>query len=104
MTSPKSKEQVVPEDIFQTACGIVMEAKSLKSMLRHKDVVDAIAAAILTERERCASFAEVYELQGHPGLSPGAELNAWWSGQGRAYEAMRRRIRMLPTPPKGGEE
>lgn len=42
----------IPEDIFQTACGIVMEAKSLKSMLRHKDVVDAIAVALLAERER----------------------------------------------------
>ena len=42
----------IPEDIFQTACGIVMEAKSLKSMLRHKDVVDAIAVALKAERER----------------------------------------------------
>ncbi len=42
----------IPEDIFQAACGIVMEAKSLKSMLRHKDVVDAIASALFTERKR----------------------------------------------------
>jgi hypothetical protein len=41
-------------DIFQTACGIVMEAKSLKSMLKHKDVVDAIAAALAAERARHA--------------------------------------------------
>ncbi|MBY5821459.1 hypothetical protein [Rhizobium leguminosarum] len=47
----------IPEDIFQTACGIVMEAKSLKSMLRHTDVVDAIAVALLAERERAASVA-----------------------------------------------
>jgi hypothetical protein len=44
----------IPEDIFQTACGIVMEAKSLKSMLRHKDVVDAVAIALLAERKRWA--------------------------------------------------
>jgi hypothetical protein len=43
----------VPADIFQKACGIVMEAKSLKSMLRHKDVVDAIASALMAERQRC---------------------------------------------------
>lgn len=46
--------KTIPEDLFQTACGIVMEAKSIKSMLRHKDVVDAIAAALTKERERNA--------------------------------------------------
>jgi hypothetical protein len=40
----------VPEDIFQTACGIVMNAKSLKSVSRHTDVVDAIALALAAER------------------------------------------------------
>lgn len=50
----------IPEDIFQTACGIVMEAKSLKSMLKHKDVVDAIALALAAERERCALIAGYY--------------------------------------------
>ena len=54
--------KTIPEDIFQTACGIVMEAKSLKSMLKHRDVVDAIATAIhdavMAERERCAEIAE----------------------------------------------
>lgn len=73
-----------PQDIFTTACGIVMEAKSLKSMLRHKDVVDAIAAALVAERERCAKIADEYQLVGHPRLSPGSEINAWWSGQERA--------------------
>lgn len=53
-----SDGQTIPEDIFQTACSIVMEAKSLKSMLKHKDVTDAIAAAITAERERCATVAE----------------------------------------------
>lgn len=48
-----SKEaEDIPEDIFQTACGIVMEAKSLKSVLRHKDVVDAIATALHDERKK----------------------------------------------------
>jgi len=53
-----TEAQTFPEDIFQTACGIVMNAKSLKSMLRHKDVVDAIALALIAERERCAAIAE----------------------------------------------
>lgn len=44
----------IPEDIFQTACGIVMEAKSLKSVSKHKDVADAIVVALLAERERNA--------------------------------------------------
>jgi hypothetical protein len=48
------ESKAIPEDIFQTACGIVMEAKSIKSMLKHKDVVDAIAAALTKERERNA--------------------------------------------------
>jgi hypothetical protein len=43
---------------FETACGIVMEAKSLKSVLRHTDVVDAIAGALRAEREACAKIAE----------------------------------------------
>ncbi len=46
-----SHHTTYPADIFQTACGVVMEAKSLKSMLRHKDVVDAIAVALLAERQ-----------------------------------------------------
>ena len=50
----------IQSDIFHTACGIVMEAKSLKSMLRHKDVIDAIAAALGAERERCAAIAHSY--------------------------------------------
>lgn len=44
--------QVVPADIFETACGIVMNTKSLKSLSRHTDVVDAIALALLSERNR----------------------------------------------------
>lgn len=46
--------------IFQTACGIVMRAKSLKSMSRHTDVVDAIADELADEREYSAQFAESY--------------------------------------------
>ena len=48
--------ETIPDDIFQTACGIVMEAKSLKSVIKHRDVVDVIAKAIhdavMAERER----------------------------------------------------
>ena len=55
-----AEAQTIPEDIFQTACGIVMNAKSLKSVLKHKDVADAIAAAIVAERERCAAVADRY--------------------------------------------
>lgn len=43
---------------FETACGIVMNARSIKSMLKHRDVVDAIAAALRAEREACAKIAE----------------------------------------------
>jgi hypothetical protein len=44
--------QTVPADIFETACGIVMNARSLKSVSRHTDVVDAIAIALANERYR----------------------------------------------------
>lgn len=54
MSEPQTRTlgdgQTVPADIFETACGIVMNAKSLKSMSRHTDVVDAIALALLAER------------------------------------------------------
>lgn len=50
---------LVDADLFQTACGIVMEAKSLKSTLKHKDVIDAIAKALQdtrnTEYNRCVT-------------------------------------------------
>jgi len=49
----------VEDDIFETACGIVMGAVSLKSVSRHTDVVDAIAKALATERkntyDRCVA-------------------------------------------------
>jgi len=43
---------VVPTDQFETACGIVMGAVSLKSVSRHTDVVDAIAKALFAERQK----------------------------------------------------
>jgi hypothetical protein len=62
MTPSHLKEPVpaIPEDLFQIACGIIMEAKSLKSMLKHRDVVDAVAAALVAERDRCAAIADQY--------------------------------------------
>lgn len=48
----------VQDKAFEVACGIVTNAKSLKSVLRHTDVVDAIAAALRAEREACAKIAE----------------------------------------------
>lgn len=50
---------LVDADLFQIAAGVVMEAKSLKSVLRHKDVIDAIAKALQdtrnTEYNRCVT-------------------------------------------------
>jgi hypothetical protein len=62
MTPSHLKEPVpaIPEDLFQIACSIIMEAKSLKSMLKHRDVVDAFAAALVAERDRCAAIAGYY--------------------------------------------
>ena len=47
METQKLKDgREVPKEIFEKACGIVMGAKSIKSVMRHTDVVDAIAIAL----------------------------------------------------------
>ena len=67
MTSPKSKEQVVPEDIRDLAdrltCVSGLAARA-----------DDIARAILAERERCAVVAEWYSQ---------ASVHAEWTDEAR---------------------
>lgn len=43
--------------------------------------------------EEAAGIADAYELIGHPRLSPGSEINAWWSGQEYAAETVAAAIR-----------
>lgn len=58
-----------------------------------------IALALMAERERCAKIAEDLQLIDHPRLSPGAEINAWWSGQEIAAETISASIRGGAIPP-----
>lgn len=120
MTSHNAREPVeaIPEDIFQTACGIVMEAKSLKSMLKHKDVVDAIARAIhdavMAERQRDQwQPIETAPKDGTPILAadkgPYPFVAEWFIGgrnwigaDGRYWQPDR--WMPLPAAPKGGAE
>lgn len=95
-----SEAKTIPEDILAAATAV--EDQILAADLHDIDTQMIIAKAILAERERCASFVEAYELASHSQLLPGSELNAWRSGQERAYEAVRRGIRGLPPFPKGG--
>lgn len=83
----------IPDDIMQSAHEATREWNGTGAL------VERIARAILAERQRCAAFAETYELADNPRLSPGSEMNAWWSGQERAYEAVRRGILHLPSLP-----
>lgn len=80
----------------------IHEDVKLAAELVYRDIdscpVEAIAKAIMNERNRCADAATNYQLANHSRLSPGSEINAWWSGQEYAYEMVRRKILRLPTP------
>jgi hypothetical protein len=104
MTSPKSKEQVVPEDIRDLA-----DRLTCVSGLATR--ADDIARAILAERERCNN--EIFErlqvafrrganwqyINGdHKKLGVAQGLNK------AAYDYADYETSPLPTPPKGGEE
>lgn len=101
MTSPKSKEQVVPEypaDIPEQA------TEAARAFLRMSpcypeqfQLVDAFCRAILAERERCASILEDDSQWTFAGTKTAMAI--FEDVRELAAEAIRR-----PTHPKGGEE
>lgn len=93
MTSPKSKEQVVPEDIRRAA----VSAASYYMHNRGSRLDDVVAAAILAERERCVRVLEDDSQWTFPGTK--IAMVIFEDVRELAAEAIRR-----PTPPKGGEE
>ena len=91
----------IPDDVMKAAEAAYSDAvRGGHDTRSFESRIEEIARAIMAERERCAKVVEEYELIGHPRLSPGAEINAWYSGQERAYEMARRGILKLPRPPK----
>lgn len=100
MTSPKSKEQVVPEDIMRAAQKAFDDAMVLTSQA-DGDMV--IARAILAERERCAVVAESRYTEENTIKSKAGKT--FRSGQVAIYAAQKIAAAIRrPTPPKGGEE
>lgn len=75
----------IPEDIMKAAKVLAGEWSSINTREYEgdfkADLAEDFAAAILAERERCAKVALERKLSDHPRLSPGSEINAWWSGQ-----------------------
>ena len=107
MTSPKSKEQVVPEyqaDIPEQA------TEAARAFLRMSpcypeqfQLVDAFCRAILAERERCAVIAESRYTEENTIKSKAGKT--FRSGQVAIYAAQKIAAAIRrPTPPKGGEE
>lgn len=85
----------IPEDVMQNAKEAYDRSFSFGEA-QVSDVVNSIARAILAERYACAKIADGLQIdEKHPRLSPGSELNAWWSGQelaaSKIAEAIRRR-------------
>lgn len=68
------------------------------------------------EFSKIFEFIENYQLEGHPRLCPGAEINAWYSGQiyvlsklkeilsGKEFEDARPEAHGLPQEVLGGDE
>lgn len=82
----------IPDDVMIAACESTDEIykPEANNWYTKRDI---IARAIMAERERCARVAEAHKLLEHPRLSPGSEINAWWSGQERASIAIAAAIR-----------
>ena len=99
MTSPKSKEQVVPEDIMRAAEAVLNEwangSESRPGPL--------IARAILAERERCAEYHDDFAAQHEAAIVDGSG-NDHHVREARNHRRYAAAMRSLPTPPKGGEE
>lgn len=71
-SAPKSKEQVVPEDIMRTATEVVERIGT--THIWKGDCVADVALAMLAERERCAVVADWYSQ---------ASVHAEWTDEAR---------------------
>lgn len=87
MTNPRTETgekgmMEIPEDVIKAATEFQdMVDRDPKAYV----AFDVAVLAILAEREACAKIADSLQIQEyHPRLSPGSELNAWWTGQEHA--------------------
>ena len=85
----------MPEDVMKAARKAFSSA--LDAPMLDAEDVKIIARVIMAERERAAKVAEAHKLLDHPRLSPGSEINAWWSGQEEAARRIAAAIRRGDT-------
>ena len=83
----------IPEHIREEAEACYLHCEQMDSYGIIETIATALLAAEQRGMERAEEIAEARELTGHPRLSPGAEINAWWSGQEAASQEIAAAIR-----------